>query len=73
MAKAKTAAEKAAIAEAKAAAKLAAASSAEKVSVLDGNGALIRQYSLKLHGEAFRDLANEFAGKEEGRVVEDAE
>ena len=46
---------------------------AEKVSVKDSNGALIRHYSLKVHGETFRDLANEFAGKEEGRVVEDAE
>lgn len=66
MAKAKTA-------KAKAAAKLAAASTAEVVKVLDGNGALIRKYSLSLHGETFRELANEFAGKEEGRVVEDAE
>lgn len=69
MAKAKTAEEKAAAK----AAKLAAASTAEKVSVLDGNGSLIRHYSLKVHGETFRDLANEFAGKEEGRVVVDAE
>lgn len=51
----------------------AVVSNAEVVNVLDGNGAFIRKYSLSVHGETFRDLANEFAGKEEGRVVEDAE
>ena len=61
------------MAKPKTAAKLAAASTAEVVKVLDGNGELIRKYSLSVHGEAFRDLANEFAGKEEGRVVEDVE
>lgn len=69
MAKAKTAEEKAAAK----AAKLAAASTAEVVTVKDRNGEVIRSYSLEVHGETFRDLADEFAGKEEGRVVEDAE
>lgn len=37
--------------------------------VSDANGR-IRSYSAQVHGEGFLDLANEFASKVEGRVVE---
>lgn len=43
--------------------------SATLVDVLDKNGAFIRTYSVKVHGEDFRELAEEFAGKVEGRKV----
>lgn len=38
------------------------------VNVVDSNG-VIRTYSEKEHGKNFLDLANEFAGKVEGRKV----
>lgn len=37
--------------------------------VHSANGEHIRTYSLADHGKAFCDLANQFASKEEGRVV----
>ncbi len=43
--------------------------SASAVDVLDKNGALVRTYSVKVHGKGFMDLAEEFAAKEEGRKI----
>ena len=42
---------------------------AEQVKVVDQNGELVREYSLKVHGEDFLTLAEEFAGKVGGRKV----
>ena len=46
----------------------APAKNADAVSVADANG-IIRTYSKREHGEDFRELAEEFAGKQEGRKV----
>lgn len=35
----------------------------------DANGERIRTYTQEVHGDAFLDLAKEFAGKVEGRSV----
>ena len=42
---------------------------ASKVAVNDKNGEFIREYSSDVHGKDFLALAQEFAGKEEGRTV----
>jgi hypothetical protein len=39
------------------------------VDVVDKEGAVVRTYTAKQHGKDFKDLADEFAGKVEGRKV----
>lgn len=45
------------------------ASASKSVDVLDGHGEFIRTYSEAVHGEDFRVLAEEFAGKVKGRKL----
>ena len=41
----------------------------DSVDVVDKEGNYIRTYNEELHGDDFKDLANTFAGKVEGRSV----
>lgn len=45
----------------------------DQVQVVDRNGDVIRKYSKKVHGADFLENAAEFAGKEEGRKVEEVD